>query len=207
MRLLLRSLRLPPRSAGLAGGARRKARPGPPMRPAPPDPRPVVELFTSQGCSSCPAADALLGQLAKRDDVIALSFSVDYWDYLGWKDTLANPKFTERQRAYAKARGDGAIYTPQVIVNGVAHVNGSDESQDRSRRSTRPARRSLPRACRSSFPRRTASSSSRPAQRRAAAPRQGSHAVAGGDRQERDVPSSAARTRARPSPTTMWCAS
>ena len=89
----------------------------------------VVELFTSQGCSSCPAADALLRRLAERDDTIALSLSVDYWDYLGWKDTLANPKFAERQRAYARARGDGAIYTPQLVVNGVVHVNGSDEGQ------------------------------------------------------------------------------
>jgi len=89
----------------------------------------VVELFTSQGCSSCPAADALLAQLAGRGEVVALSLSVDYWDYLGWRDTLANSKFTERQRAYAKARGDGAIYTPQIVVNGLAHVNGSDEGQ------------------------------------------------------------------------------
>jgi hypothetical protein len=91
-------------------------------------PKAVVELFTSQGCSSCPAADDLLGRLAKRDDIIALSFSVDVWDYLGWHDTLASPKFTERQRKYAHARGDGAIYTPQAIVNGIAHVNGADES-------------------------------------------------------------------------------
>jgi hypothetical protein len=89
----------------------------------------VVELFTSQGCSSCPNADALLGTLAAREDVVALSMSVDYWDYLGWKDTLASPKFSERQRAYAKARGDGAIYTPQAVVNGLLHVNGSDEAQ------------------------------------------------------------------------------
>jgi hypothetical protein len=88
----------------------------------------VVELFTSQGCSSCPRADALLAQLAGRDDVIALSMSVDYWDYLGWKDTLASPRFSERQRAYALARGDGAIYTPQAVVNGLAHVNGGDEA-------------------------------------------------------------------------------
>jgi hypothetical protein len=89
----------------------------------------VIELYTSQGCSSCPPADALLARLADRGEIITLSLSVDYWDYLGWKDTLANPKFTERQRAYAKVRGDGAIYTPQVIVNGLAHVNGSDEGQ------------------------------------------------------------------------------
>lgn len=89
----------------------------------------VVELFTSQGCSSCPNADAVLARLATRGDIIALSLSVDYWDYLGWKDTLASPKFTERQRAYGKARGDGAIYTPQAVVNGLVHVNGSDEGQ------------------------------------------------------------------------------
>ena len=93
------------------------------------EPTAVVELFTSQGCSSCPTADAVLSQLTKRDDIIALSMSVDYWDYLGWKDTLANPKFTERQRAYGKVRGDGAIYTPQLVVNGLDHVNGSDEVQ------------------------------------------------------------------------------
>lgn len=91
------------------------------------EPKAVIELFTSQGCSSCPNADALLGKLANRDDVIALSMPVDYWDYLGWKDTLASPKFGERQRAYATARGDGRIYTPQAVVNGVAHVNGADE--------------------------------------------------------------------------------
>jgi hypothetical protein len=89
--------------------------------------RAVLELFTSQGCSSCPAADALLKRLADRGDVIALSLPVDYWDYLGWKDTLASPRFTERQRAYAHTRGDGAIYTPQLVVNGMVHVNGSDE--------------------------------------------------------------------------------
>ncbi|HSR82173.1 MAG TPA: DUF1223 domain-containing protein, partial [Hyphomicrobiaceae bacterium] len=91
-------------------------------------PTAVVELFTSQGCSSCPNADAVLGRLAERDDVIALSLSIDYWDYLGWKDTLARPKFSERQRAYASARGDGAIYTPQAVVNGLVHVNGADEN-------------------------------------------------------------------------------
>ncbi len=87
----------------------------------------VVELFTSQGCSSCPTADALLSKMANRDNVIALTMPVDYWDYLGWKDTLANPKFSERQRAYAHARGDGQIYTPQAVVNGLVHVNGADE--------------------------------------------------------------------------------
>ncbi|HWB44293.1 MAG TPA: DUF1223 domain-containing protein [Hyphomicrobiaceae bacterium] len=88
-------------------------------------PKPVIELFTSQGCSSCPPADALLRQYSARDDLIALSYPVDYWDYLGWKDTLASPRFSERQRAYAKARHDGLVYTPQMVVNGLVHVNGS----------------------------------------------------------------------------------
>lgn len=88
-------------------------------------PRAVIELFTSQGCSSCPPADTLLQTLAADPEVIALTFPVDYWDYLGWKDTLASSRNSERQRAYAKARGDGAIYTPQAVVNGMTHVNGA----------------------------------------------------------------------------------
>ena len=90
-------------------------------------PKPVLELFTSQGCSSCPPADALLGKYAARKDVIALTMPVDYWDYLGWKDTLASPLFSNRQRAYAKARGDGQVYTPQIVVSGARHVVGSHE--------------------------------------------------------------------------------
>jgi len=88
----------------------------------------VIELFTSQGCSSCPPADALLGELAEKASFVALSFSVDYWDYLGWRDTLASPSNSERQRNYARARGDGRVYTPQMVVDGVTHVNGSDEA-------------------------------------------------------------------------------
>jgi len=88
----------------------------------------VVELFTSQGCSSCPTADTLLGTFAERPNVVALTFPVDYWDYLGWKDTLASPKFSARQRAYAKTRGDGQVYTPQVVVNGIKHALGSSEA-------------------------------------------------------------------------------
>ena len=87
----------------------------------------VVELFTSQGCSSCPPADALLEKYAARDDVVALSLPVDYWDYLGWKDTLASPLYSQRQRDYALTRGDREVYTPQVVVNGVAHAVGSDK--------------------------------------------------------------------------------
>ena len=92
------------------------------------EPRTVIELFTSQGCSSCPAADKLLGELAKDSSVVALSLPVDYWDYLGWKDTLASPLHTAKQRAYARARGDREIYTPQVVVNGAIPVIGSDKS-------------------------------------------------------------------------------
>ncbi len=92
-------------------------------------PRPtLIELFTSQGCSSCPSADALFESYTKRPDVIALSYSVHYWDSLGWKDTLANPKFTDRQKAYAKQRGDGQVYTPQVVVDGIDHTVGSDKT-------------------------------------------------------------------------------
>ncbi|MCT8972297.1 DUF1223 domain-containing protein [Microbaculum marinisediminis] len=92
----------------------------------------VVELFTSQGCSSCPPADAVLGEMADRGDVLALSFNVDYWDYLGWKDTLASPDFTKRQKAYAHARGDRAVYTPQAVVNGMMHAVGSDRTDLRN---------------------------------------------------------------------------
>ncbi|MDA8587022.1 DUF1223 domain-containing protein [Rhodobacteraceae bacterium] len=89
----------------------------------------VVELFTSQGCSSCPPADKILGELAKRDYVIALSLHVDYWDYLGWKDQFAQEKFTGRQRAYAHAAGERTIYTPQMIIGGIDHVIGSRPMQ------------------------------------------------------------------------------
>jgi len=85
----------------------------------------VVELFTSQGCSSCPTADEFLMELAQRPDIIALSMHVDYWDYIGWKDTFAQPKFTSRQKAYAKAIGSRTIYTPQMIVNGLDRVEGN----------------------------------------------------------------------------------
>ena len=91
-------------------------------------PKNVLELFTSQGCDTCPPADGVLANFAQRPDVVAISLPVDIWDYLGWKDTLASDKNSERQKAYAKARGDGAIYTPQVVVNGMMGVNGSDES-------------------------------------------------------------------------------
>ncbi|MGB6389997.1 MAG: DUF1223 domain-containing protein [Methyloceanibacter sp.] len=92
----------------------------------------VIELFTSQGCSSCPPADALLGRLVDKPGLVALSFSVDYWDYLGWRDTLGSSANSDRQRGYARSRGDGRVYTPQVVVDGVVHVNGADESAVRA---------------------------------------------------------------------------
>jgi hypothetical protein len=91
--------------------------------------RPVVaELFTSQGCSSCPPADAIFEDLAGERDVVALTYHVDYWDYLGWRDTLGSKEFSQRQYDYAKSRGDMDVYTPQAIVNGKRHVVGSKKS-------------------------------------------------------------------------------
>ena len=92
------------------------------------EPKTVLELFTSQGCSSCPPADEILGELADREDVLALSLNVDYWDYLGWKDTLASSDNSDRQRAYSVARGDRQVYTPQIVVNGSQHIVGSNRS-------------------------------------------------------------------------------
>ena len=92
------------------------------------DPRAVVELFTSQGCSSCPPADRLMGEWARDPDIVALSLPVDYWDYLGWRDTLASHDFTLRQQAYSHVRGDRDVYTPQVVVDGVTHVVGSQKA-------------------------------------------------------------------------------
>lgn len=90
----------------------------------------VVELYTSQGCSSCPPADAYLGKIADREDIVALSFHVDYWDYIGWKDKFALPENTKRQRKYAGHLGMGYIYTPQLVVQGMAHTaHGSDASK------------------------------------------------------------------------------
>jgi len=89
----------------------------------------VVELFTSQGCSSCPPADKILGELASQPNVISLSFNVDYWDYLGWRDTLGSSKHTKRQQQYAANRGTRQVYTPQMIINGHVDVVGSRRSK------------------------------------------------------------------------------
>jgi hypothetical protein len=89
----------------------------------------VVELFTSEGCSSCPPADALLAELAGRPDVLALSFHVDYWDRLGWKDPFSSPDATQRQHGYAELLGLAAVYTPQIVVDGGWQAVGSDRSE------------------------------------------------------------------------------
>src|ERR1700724_4324914 len=91
------------------------------------EPRALLELFTSQGCSSCPAADKLLAELGNDPSLVALSVPIDYWDYLGWKDTLAIPGHANRQKAYSRVRGDREVYTPQVVVNGAVQALGSDE--------------------------------------------------------------------------------
>ncbi|HEY4161441.1 MAG TPA: DUF1223 domain-containing protein [Dongiaceae bacterium] len=88
----------------------------------------VVELYTSQGCSSCPLADTYIGQLARRKDVLALSFHVDYWDYIGWKDKFADPAYVGRQRAYAMTLGHHMVYTPQVVVAGSSDAQGADRA-------------------------------------------------------------------------------
>jgi hypothetical protein len=123
---LLGSASLP----ALAGTPSHLGIPAPPAPPAPPSTHPVVvELFTSQGCSDCPPADAFLTELAKRKDVIALTLPVTYWDMLGWKDTLANDSNTARQKAYAKMMGRSGVYTPQIVVDGEADVVGGRRDQ------------------------------------------------------------------------------
>jgi hypothetical protein len=88
----------------------------------------VVELFTSQGCNSCPPADALLAELSQREDIVALSLHVDYWDYLGWHDTFASRATSDRQHAYARSLGERRVYTPQAVVGGRFHAVGSDRA-------------------------------------------------------------------------------
>ena len=90
-------------------------------------PKGVIELFTSQGCYSCPPADKLIGKFAREGEFLALSWHVDYWDYLGWKDTFASPKNTERQQNYARALQERQVYTPQAVLNGRVHAVGSRE--------------------------------------------------------------------------------
>jgi hypothetical protein len=89
----------------------------------------VVELYTAQGCSSCAAADRLLSQLAQRKGVLALTLSVDYWDYLGWSDTFARPEFTARQRAYMQKMGMREVYTPQLVIDGRLQASGANPAR------------------------------------------------------------------------------
>lgn len=93
----------------------------------------VVELFTSQGCSSCPPAEAFLNDLTKRKDVIALEFHVDYWDYIGWKDLFAKPEFTARQKNYVRSMNSRYAYTPQMVIDGREHVVGSHRAKVESK--------------------------------------------------------------------------
>ena len=86
----------------------------------------LIELFTSQGCSSCPAADAFVAELGEREDVIALSMHINYWDYIGWKDPFASEATTARQRSYARRLSRGMVYTPQTVIDGAAHAVGSN---------------------------------------------------------------------------------
>ena len=88
----------------------------------------VIELFQSQGCSSCPPANANVNALAARADVLALSYAVTYWDHLGWKDTFARPEFTERQRAYHRRGQSDGVYTPQVVINGRRALVGANRA-------------------------------------------------------------------------------
>ncbi|WP_417624464.1 DUF1223 domain-containing protein [Paremcibacter congregatus] len=89
----------------------------------------VVELFTSQGCASCPPADAILTELSQKDDILALSYFVDYWNYLGWEDTFAGKDCTIRQKKYSRALGKSGVYTPQMIVQGTSDIVGSRGKQ------------------------------------------------------------------------------
>jgi hypothetical protein len=92
-------------------------------------PKGVIELFTSQGCRSCPPADRAFEQLVRQGNVVALSYHVDYWNYLGWADTLGTPENTERQYAYAKTFGRSGVYTPQAVLNGRDHLKGTDATE------------------------------------------------------------------------------
>jgi hypothetical protein len=92
-------------------------------------PKAVVELFTSQGCNFCPEADALLADLARSDDVVALAYHVDYWDYLGWRDTMASPENTARQQEYSRAFATRSVFTPQAVVNGRVEMNGAKRAR------------------------------------------------------------------------------
>ena len=123
--ILLMTYSITRRNALALGAAALFAKPGFAAAPRPV----IVELFTSQGCSSCPPADAFLEELKAKPGVVALSYHVDYWDYLGWRDTLGSAEFSQRQYDYAHSRGDKNIYTPQMIINGGNHFVGNQTSK------------------------------------------------------------------------------
>ncbi|TGQ43783.1 MULTISPECIES: thioredoxin family protein [unclassified Mesorhizobium] len=115
---------------GLAGEIDKPKTDGPQIdRPQIDRPLGVVELFTSQGCNSCPPADELFAELAAKEDIVALAYHVDYWDYLGWQDTLSRKENTERQYDYMRAFGSRSVYTPQAVINGRSHVNGASRRE------------------------------------------------------------------------------
>ena len=120
IRLILASM-VPVLAAGCSASNAAPAAPGHGLQ--------VVELFQSQGCSSCPPANANVMALAGRPDVLTLSWQVTYWDYLGWKDSFAQPAFTERQHEYARALGHDGVWTPQVVINGRGDVVGADQGE------------------------------------------------------------------------------
>jgi hypothetical protein len=127
-RALLRAGMFAGLSAGVNSAFGQASTPEQAKPASPSGPVSVVELFTSQGCSSCPPADALLLELSADPSTIALTFAVEIWDYLGWKDTLAKPGFTKRQRLYANSLAKRQAYTPQAVINGRAHCVGSDRA-------------------------------------------------------------------------------
>jgi hypothetical protein len=133
--------------AAAAGVAATAARAVPAKTLAPIEGPWAIELFTSQGCSSCPPADAYLGLLAKRPDIVALSFHVDYWDYIGWKDAFATRATTERQRAYARVLKQRYVYTPEMVVEGIGHDTGREPTGIErllTEAQRRPTRRATP---------------------------------------------------------------
>ena len=109
-----------------------------------------IELFTSQGCNSCPPADARLGEFAKRPDIVALSFHVDYWDYIGWKDPFASHETTERQKMYGRTLRQDSVYTPEMVFDGAAHDPGTRASELLEAARRRSSERATPKLARAS---------------------------------------------------------
>ncbi|HYD26607.1 DUF1223 domain-containing protein [Brevundimonas sp.] len=126
-----------------AGSSAQPAAPRAPRGEAPPEPV-VIELFTAQGCAGCPEANARVEALADEPGVIALTYAVDYWDYLGWEDTFARPEFAQRQRAYRRPLKLRAVGTPQVVIDGRRQVPGAQEAALKTAVEEEAARRVFP---------------------------------------------------------------